>query len=91
MNKYASQSLVRLTAEIRDIANALSDPTAIVLTMRSGTGVTDISGDVDKDSTGKYHADYLPTAEGVHEYKWLCTGAVQISRKGRFVVSKGAF
>ena len=91
MNKYASQSLVRLTAEIRDISNILSDPTTIILTMKSRAGLEDISRDVEQDSAGKYHADYLPMMEGVHEYRWLCTGAVQISRKGRFVVSKGAF
>jgi hypothetical protein len=91
MNRYPEQTLIRLTVEIRNILNALVNPSAITCVVRIDGSSENISVGIVHDSVGKYHVDFLPSGLGVHEYKWLCTGTVQVSRKGRFDVSEGAF
>lgn len=51
--------------------DTLFDPSLVELTVRAPDGtVTDLSGDVQTDSTGLYYADMTPDAPGRWRFKW---------------------
>ena len=91
------ETLVRVDAVWRVPATASgtpTDPTTVSLQIRlpGGTlvssvygGATD-AGTIVKDSTGRYHADYLPLTVGTHRYRWEGTGAAYAAGEGSFAV-----
>lgn len=80
---YMSGSLVRSSAQFNDITGALADPTTVTFKYQIGSGsVTDLSGSIVKESTGKYHCDVDTTGftgpgTAVYVVEWKGVGAVQ--------------
>jgi len=93
MNSYTAQSLIRMTAAITATSTGVAtDPTTVTLKIQTPDQVVaDLSGTVQRDSTGNYHADYTATKVGLHQYEWQCTGAVVVSGAGQYLVSQGLF
>lgn len=86
--RYEIGDGVRLSVVFTDAVNgALADPTAVALTLQQPDG-TNAAVVVQKDSTGKYHADYLTAQPGVHVWRWAGTGAIPAAAEGVFTVSR---
>lgn len=86
--RYEIGDGVRLSVVFTDaVSGALADPTTVILTLQQPDG-TDAVVVVQKDATGKYHADYLTTLPGVHVWRWAGTGAVPAAAEGVFTVSR---
>lgn len=91
MNYYTQGSLVRMTCAVL-VGTTPTNPTTIDfrITMPDGV-VTDLSSSIVNDSTGNYHADYITTQVGLHQYEWIGTGAAQVSQVSQFLVSQATF
>jgi hypothetical protein len=65
------------TATITDRTGALAAPAVVHLnvTLPNGT-TTNLDSSIVNDSTGKYHADYTMTMEGLHIFVWTTIGPV---------------
>ncbi len=78
----------RLGVTFTDSAGTLADPTTVTLDMREPDGVvtawTVTAGQIVKDSTGKYRADWTIAKEGRHVFKWKGTGVVETAEEGEF-------
>jgi hypothetical protein len=85
MNNYDIGDLVRVTAEFKDIAGVVTDPTTVKLRVRVN-GVTSTYDDAVRDSAGEYHRDLSILSAGVYTYRWLGTGAVQTAKESSFSV-----
>ena len=88
---YEQDSLLRFRATFKDNDGALTDPTTITLrhTEPGLAAVNYVYGtdvEVVRESLGIFHVDYLADAVGEHKWRWLGTGAVQISIKGGFII-----
>lgn len=78
---YVIGQQIRNTGEFRDLANTLTDPSALVFVIRAPNGEetryeygTDV--EVVKDSTGVYHVDVTLEQSGDWYVRWEATGAV---------------
>ena len=88
---YDIGDLVRLSATFTNTAGAVTDPTATTCSIRvpSGTVTTHtygVSADLVRDSTGLFHLDYSPTVEGIHNYRFVGTGACQTAEEKPFYI-----
>lgn len=75
-NKYNVNTLVRVSVTFTDTADALVDPTLVVLTVTPPELSPVIYTDAVRDSAGKYHRDILCDTVGVWQYQWQGSGAV---------------
>ena len=68
-----------LAIEVHDASGALADGGSVNLTITiQDTGTTKSSPadfSVTHDGTGLYHVDYVVANEGLHEVRWVITGA----------------
>lgn len=65
----------RLTCEFKDFDKTLADPDTVAITI-NGASFTPV-----RDSTGKYHYDFLPASSGTYVVRWLGAGAVGAAAK----------
>ena len=83
MNSYGIGTLVRITGTFRDLSGTLTDPTAVTFEISLPTKELD-TANTSKDSTGVYHADYVPTIKGGYTYKMLGNSSCQVGAYGYF-------
>lgn len=76
-NSYANGSIIRLLAQIKDVNQALTDATTVVITVTLPDASTSTPS-VTHDGTGLYHADFTTTQAGTHTYKSVSTGVVTV-------------
>lgn len=72
---------VRVTGTFRDLAGALADPTAAVLTVKAPSGDL-ITPAVTRASLGIYYADVTLDQPGAWAYEWQGTGALVAAGDG---------
>ncbi len=90
MNTYVQGTLVRLTSLIASVAGTLTDPTTVVLKIKTPDQViTDLSAFVVKDSVGNYHCDFTSSQVGLHQCEWLCAGNAVVNGVDWFQVTAG--
>lgn len=81
MSAYVVTSSVTLTATFTNIAGIPANPTTVVLTVKSPSGVTSTPS-VTNTSTGVYTATFSLTAPGRWSYEWQATGAIEVATDG---------
>ena len=81
---YLIGQQVRITFTVRDITGALASTTASGK-ITSASGVT-TNLTIVNDSTGVYHADFTPTEQGLHQVRFVGTGAVVTAQQDAFIV-----
>lgn len=99
MNAYHVGDLVRISATFTDINGAAADPTTVTLLvkLRYVIGATTTTytygggGTITKSGTGVYYQDFTPTTEGIWDYRWIGTGAIQAADEGAFNVPNSEF
>lgn len=94
MNVYEVGDRVRLTATFTDSAGTAADPTQVRLLVQvQGEHPSSYTypGTVTKSATGVYYYDYDVLYEGIHDYRWVGTGAVVAADEGQFNVPNSAF
>lgn len=77
---------LRLTATDTDTSTAVN-PTSVALTIKLPDGTT-ASPSPTNPATGSYRADYTPTLEGIHHYRWVGTGSNAGAKESHFTVKK---
>ena len=90
-NRYTVGTLVRVSTAINSLNPAVPiDPTSVELSLELPTGaVLDLTSTIVHDGIGLYHADYLTTVAGFHQYEWAGTGDAQVTKVGSFFVNQG--
>lgn len=80
----------KLTCEIRDETDALTDPDVLVFSMREPDGVLttyDLNDvEVVRDSVGLYHVYWDCTQSGTHNWRWAASGNVGAAEESAFKV-----
>lgn len=84
---YDIGDLARLTVTFKDIAGALTDPTAVSIVVQDPAGAETTPGGIVHESTGIYHYDLSVLLGGVYAYRWVATGAVQAVQEGTIRVT----
>ena len=90
MAYYNIGDLVRITSAFATTAGTATDPTTITAKVTDPAGAVTVftyPASVAKDSTGNFHADFVPTMGGQHSYRWEGTGAVQAAAASTFYVN----
>lgn len=82
---YDIGDTVHLTGAFVNTAGVATDPTAVVVTYKKPNG-TVVTGVAVKDSTGNYHCDITPDADGNWYYRWAGTGTIATAEEGIFYV-----
>jgi hypothetical protein len=74
---YAVGAQAHLTAEFRDVNQALFDPTTVTVTVTKpdGTAAAGSPFTATRDSLGEFHYDYTTTVAGIHQWFFTGTGA----------------
>jgi hypothetical protein len=75
MSVYIVQTQIRVTATFRNLAGALTNPTAVTCTVKKPDGTTATATPA-SSSTGVYTADITLDAPGTWYVEWQGTGAV---------------
>jgi hypothetical protein len=97
VNAYQVGDLVRLSASFTNSAGVATDPTTITCLVKLryviGAQTTTYThpATITKDSTGEYHVDVTPDAEGIWDYRWVGTGTVQAAAESAFNVPNSEF
>jgi hypothetical protein len=82
--QYTVGTTIQITATFTDDDGVKVDPTEVTAELRTPAGVLeDLT--VVRDSTGEYHADYTPALNGLHQYRFIGTGAVAAANEGSFM------
>lgn len=90
-NTYPIGALVKVYANFYDEDGVLSDPEVVNLSVRDPDGtvttyVYETDDEVEKDSTGAYHANIDGNLAGFWHYRWWATGDGQAADEHRFEV-----
>ena len=95
INIYDKSEPVRLQVTFLNIAGALTDPTTVLLTVKSPAGVktnyTYALSEITRDSIGVYHKDVAASQSGSWYYEWEGTGPVQVVERRQFEVQPSDF
>ena len=91
MTTYDLGDLVRLTAEFRDTAGQLQDPTTVAFRHQApgGTAETLVYGtdtEVKRDNVGVFHVDVSADTEGAWKIRCESTGTGQAAAESKFFV-----
>jgi uncharacterized protein YfaS (alpha-2-macroglobulin family) len=78
---------VTLFADFKNVAGAAADPTAVVVTVRSPSGVTTTPA-VTHPALGRYEANLSIDQHGTWHYRFAGTGALVAVEEGSFVVRR---
>ncbi len=84
VHSYDIGDVVVLTAEFR-VTNTLTDPTTVVCEIKRPDGTLDTLTPT-KQATGIWRVEYTPKQTGVHEYRFVGTGAAAGSERSFFRV-----
>lgn len=83
----------RCSAEFRNAAGTLIDPSTVVFKFTTPAGVvttyTYPAAEVVKDGVGLYHVDLNANARGIWLYRWESTGTGQAAEQHEFTVEPG--
>lgn len=95
MSQYTKGTLVTISAEFK-VSAVDTDPTGITfkIELPDETQVTYVYGtdaQLVKDSTGKYHVDYLLSLSGSYTYRFAGVGACQAAMEGSILVPYSPF
>jgi hypothetical protein len=93
---------VRLSAYFENASGVAADPTAVTFSYgvvvaspppdpTATTAVFGVDVNVIKDSTGRYHYDFTPSAPGIYRTRVVGTGAVAAAAVGGFRVKPSPF
>ncbi len=88
--------VIRSSVTFKNISGTVVDPDSVVLEIKlpdsTVISYTYLVGPtVVKDSTGKYHVDYLLTQSGIHYTKWTGSGSVFAAEESQFFVKISQF
>lgn len=84
MNNYNQNTLVRCAVAFTAASDgSAADPTAVTVTVTDPNGAS-TSPTAVKDGVGLYHADVIPTVQGIWTYGFRGTGAVVAYGEGQF-------
>lgn len=84
--------MARVSVIIKDVAGALADPTTLTFKLKPPTGgISSHTGDVVKESTGKYHYDVSLSEAGYYKFRWEALGENQGVVEGGFNVGPQSF
>lgn len=91
-NEINPGDVVRVSTSpgFKNAAGVLTDPTTVSLEWRVfsdddvTTWVFPTNAEIQKDSTGLYHADIPVTKAGVHTFRWIGDGVVNAAEEGSF-------
>ena len=93
-NTYNIGDLARISSAFTTAATGTpTDPTTITARVKAPDGsltVFTYPSGVTKDSTGNFHADFVPTMSGTHFYRWEGTGSAQAASEASFYVQPSA-
>ena len=92
-NTYDIGDLVRITSAFTTQAGTAVDPSTVTARVKDPSGTTTVftyPATVTKDSTGNFHADFVPTLAGVHYYRWEGTGAAVAASESFFYVAQSS-
>ena len=87
---YDTGDLVRITNTFTNFAGAGTNPTTVVLTIRTPAGVDSTPATV-SDGSGAYHYDLTLAEPGEYFYRWTGTGAIVAVVEGVVVVQASMF
>ncbi len=95
-NTYTVGQQARLTVTIKDVSDALADPTGLTfqLMQPDGTETTETypaDGEPIRDSIGVFHVDKTLSNVGKYRYRWVASGAVIGAVEKVFDVKASAF
>lgn len=82
--QYTVGTAIQINATFTDDEGDKVDPTEVQAEMRAPDG-TVVNLDVVRDAVGEYHADYTPLFNGLHQYRFFGTGAVEAASEGSFM------
>lgn len=96
INEFDIGDAVRCSAEFRNLAGALTDPTTVSVSVKTPAGVitTKVYGtdaEVIRESAGKFYIDVDATAAGVWFYRFFSTGTGKAAAERQFNVKKSKF
>lgn len=86
-HSYDIGDVVVLTAEFR-VSNTLTDPTTVVCEIKTPNG-TVVTLTPTMQAAGIWRVEYMPSQIGVHEYRFVGTGAAAGSERSFFRVQGG--
>lgn len=76
MNRYPTQTLVRLSVAFTDLTGAPVDPTTVTVTVTPPDQAAQlITNGISHDGVGLYHYDQTVDRVGVWQYRWQGSGA----------------
>lgn len=93
-NVYDVGDLVRVEGEFRNLAGALTDPTAVVCKYQDPSGnetTVTYPTSIVKVATGVYYLDISIDEAGTWYYRWNGTGDVQAAGEHEFTVRATEF
>lgn len=92
MNFYPGTT-VRLAVHFRDLLQKTGfDPESVTVMVKDPEAVVEtFDTEIVRDSIGRYHFDYIPTAPGVYEYRWNGEGNKPVAAEAKFKVQDTAF
>lgn len=91
MDTYFTGQTLRITAEFRDNAGDLADPTAIVFSYRVDQGAVTtytygVGENIQKNGTGEYYVDLALASGGTYAYQFKATGLIENTIEDAFLV-----
>lgn len=93
INVYQLGDSPRISAEFRNAAGTLIDPTTVTFKFTTPSGVVTPyvypAAQVVKDGTGLYHVDLSVNERGIWLYRWESTGTGQAAEQHEFTVEPG--
>lgn len=96
MSDFVLGEAVRVSAEFRNAAGVVADPSAVLFKYRDPEGtITPLVYGTDaalvKDSTGNYHVDIDANMAGTWNWRFYATGTGQTANEGTFTVGESVF
>lgn len=96
MSEFVLGEAVRVSAEFRNAAGTVADPTSVFFKHRNPEGtITPLVYPTDaqlvKDSTGNYHVDIDANIAGTWHWRFYATGTGKTANEGNFTVGDSVF
>ena len=91
MDTYFTGQILRITAEFRDNAEELADPTDLVFGYRVDQGALTtytygVGNDIQRNGVGEYYVDLSLAAGGTYAYQFKATGLIENTIEDAFLV-----
>lgn len=93
---YDKLDSVRVGANFKNNSGVLTDPTTIVLKVKTPDNVITTytygsDAEIIKSSTGKFYADLDISQIGIHFYRWEGSGSLQAAGESKFTIKASEF